>query len=76
MNINNHFTTVSSHMTFTTLGVEHITTIDTDTGKVIYVVAMKTFDIIIHHQKFLDLMSTSCPMIIICDSNIDMPIKT
>ncbi len=63
-------------MTFTTLGVEHITTFDTNTRKVIYVVAMKTFNVIIHHQRFLDLMSTSCPMIIICDFNIDMLIKT
>jgi hypothetical protein len=73
------FTTLSSHETFTILGVEFImATFNTNIRKVIYVIAIYKpstllFSTFINRlQKLLDLMPTYCPTIIISDVNIDM----
>jgi hypothetical protein len=77
MIIYDNFTTLSSHETFTSLGVEYITTtFNANSRKAIHIIAIcmpSTLSLsmfIIHFQKFLDLMPTSCPMIIIGDFNI------
>jgi hypothetical protein len=74
-----NFTTLSSHETFTSLGVEYIiATFNANTRKAIHIIAIyipSTLSLsmfIIHPQKFLDLMPISCPMIIIDNFNIDM----
>ncbi len=79
MIIYDNFTTLSSHETFTSLGLEYITTtFNANTRKVIHIVViyrLSTLSLlmfVIHLQKFLDLMPISCPMIIIDDFNIDM----
>jgi hypothetical protein len=79
MIIYDNFTTLSSHETFTFLGAEYIAaTLNANTGKVIHIVTIYKLStlsflmFVIHLQKFLDLMSISCPMIIIGDFKIDM----
>jgi hypothetical protein len=79
MIIYDNFTTLSSHETFTSLGVEYIAaTLNANTRKAIHIVAiyeLSTLSLsmfVIHLQKFLDLMPISCPMIIIGHFNIDM----
>jgi hypothetical protein len=78
MIIYGNFTTLSSHETFTSLGVEYIVaTFNANTRKVIHIITMykpSTLSLsmfIIHLQKFLDLMPISCPMIIINNFNIN-----
>jgi hypothetical protein len=76
MIIYDNFTTLSSHEAFTCLGIEYITTtFNANTRKAIHIaiyipstlsLSMFTF----HLQKFLNLMSISCPTIIIGDFNI------
>jgi hypothetical protein len=79
MVIYDKFKTLSSHETFTILGVEFITsTFNTNTKKVIQVIAMyksstSLFSTFINQlQKLLDVMPTYCPTIIMGDFNIDM----
>jgi hypothetical protein len=79
MIIYNNFTTLSSHKTFTYLGVEYIaTTFNVNTSKVINVITiykpstLTLSNFLIHFQQFLDVMPTSCSMVIIGDFNIDM----
>ncbi len=79
MIIYDNFTTLSSHETLTSLGVEHIaTTFNANTRKAIHIITIykpSTLSLsmfIIHLQKFLDLMWISCPLIIIGNFNIDM----
>jgi len=79
MIIYDNFTTLSSHETFTSLGVEYIaTTFNVDTRKAIHIIVMykpSTLSLSmfkIHLQKLLDLMPISCPTIIISDFNINM----
>jgi hypothetical protein len=79
MVIYDKFKTLSSHETFTILGVEFITsTFNTNTKKVIHVIAMyksstSLFSTFINQlQKLLDVMPTYCPTIIMGDFNIDM----
>jgi hypothetical protein len=79
MIIYDNFTTLSSHETFTSLGVEYIaSTLNANTRKVIHIIAIykpSTLSLsmfIIHLQKFLDLMPISCPTIIIDDFNMNM----
>jgi hypothetical protein len=78
MIIYHNFTTISSHETFTSLGVEYVAiTFNANIRKAIHIIAIykSTLSLsmfIIHLQKFLDLMPISCPMIIIGDFNIDM----
>jgi hypothetical protein len=74
-----NFTTLSSHETFTSLGVEYIaTTFNANIRKAIHIIAiyvpstLSLLMFIIHLQKFLDLMPISCPMIIVGNLNIDM----
>jgi hypothetical protein len=77
MIIYNNFTTLSSHETFTSLGVEYITiTFNAHTRKAIHIITIyipSTLSLsmfIIHLQTLLDLMPISCLMIIIDDFNI------
>jgi hypothetical protein len=77
MIIYNNFTTLSSHETFTFLGVEYsTTTFNAKTRKAIHIIAiyipstLSLSMLIIHLQKFLDLMPISCPTIIIGNFNI------
>ncbi len=79
MIIYDNFTTLSSHKTFTFLGVKYIaTTFNANTRKAIHTITIykpSTLFLsmfIIHLQKFLDLMPISCPTIIIGDFNINM----
>ncbi len=80
MIIYDNFTTLSSHETFTSLGVEYIvTTFNANIRKAIHIITIykpSTLYLsmfIIHFQKFLDLMSISCLTIkIIDDFNINM----
>jgi endonuclease/exonuclease/phosphatase family metal-dependent hydrolase len=75
----NFMTTLSSHETFTSLGVGYIVaTFNTNTRKAIHIRTIHRPSIlslsmfIIHLQKFLDLMPISCPMIIIGDFNMNI----
>jgi len=75
----NFVTTLSSHETFTSLGVGYIAaTFNANTRKAIHIITIYRPSIlllsmfIIHLQKFLDLMPISCPMIIIDDFNINI----
>jgi hypothetical protein len=75
----NFVTTLSSHETFTSLGVGYIAaTFNANTKKTIHIITIYRSSIlllsmfIIHLQKFLDLMPISCPMIIIDDFNINI----
>jgi hypothetical protein len=68
MIIYDNFTTLSSHETFTSLGVEYIaTTFNANTRKAIHIIAIykpSTLSLsmfIIHLQKFLDLMPIFVP---------------
>ncbi len=79
MIIYDNFTTLSSHKTFTSLGVEYITTtFNENTRKAIHRITIykpSTLSLsmfIIHLQKFLDLMPISCLMIIVGDFYINM----
>jgi len=79
MIIYDNFTTLSSHETFISLGAEYIVaTFHANTRKAIHIIAIykpSTLSLsmfIIHLQKFLDLMSISCPTIIIDNCNINM----
>jgi hypothetical protein len=79
MIIYDNFTTLSSHETVTSLGVEYIaTTFNAYTRKAIHIVAIYRFStlslsmFVIHLRRILDLMPISCPMIIIGNFNIDM----
>ncbi len=73
------FTTLSSHETFTFLGVEFIIiTFNTNTRKVIHVIAIYKHSILLFSRfinqllKLLDLLLTYCPIVIMDDFNIDM----
>jgi hypothetical protein len=79
MIIYDNFITLSLHETFTSLGAKYITaTFNVNTKKAIHIItiykpsrlSLSMFEI--HLQKFLDLMSISCPTIIIGDFNINM----
>jgi len=79
MIIYDNFITLSSQETFTSLGIEYIAaTLNANTRKAIHIVTickpsiLSSSMFIIHLQKFLDLMSISCSMIIIHDFNIDI----
>ncbi len=79
MIIYDNFTTLSSHKTFTSFGVEYIVaTLNANTRRAIHIIEIYTLSrlsllmFVIHLQIFLDLMPISCPMIIIGDFNIDM----
>jgi exonuclease III len=79
MIIYDNSTTLSSHETFTSLGVEYIAaTLNANIRKAIDIIAIyipSTLSLsmfIIHLQKFLDLMPISCRTIIIGDFNINM----
>jgi len=79
MIIYDNFTTLSSHKTFTSLGVKYIaTTFNANIRKAIHIITiykpskLSLSIFIIHLQKFLDLMPISCPTIIIGDFNINM----
>jgi hypothetical protein len=74
-----NFTTLSSHETFTSLGIEDIaTTFNANTEKAIHIITiykpstLSLLMFIIHLPKFLDVMPISYPMIIIANFNIDM----
>ncbi len=78
MIIYDNFTTLSSHETFTSFKVEYIaTTFNANTRKIIHIITiykLSTLSLsmfIIHLQTFLNLMSISCPMIIIGNFNIE-----
>ncbi len=73
------FTTLSSHETFTILGPEFIiTTFNTNTRKVIHVMAIYKHSILLFStfinqlEKLLDLLLTYCPTITMDEFNIDM----
>ncbi len=79
MIIYDNFTTLSSHETFAYLGVEYIaTTFNVNTRKAIHVITIykpSTLTLsmfLVHFQQFLDVMPTSCSIVIIGDFNIDM----
>ncbi len=79
MIIYDNFTTLSSHETFTSLGVEYIgATFNANKRKAIHIITIykpSTLSLSmfkIHLQKFLDLMTIACPTIIIGDFNINM----
>jgi hypothetical protein len=78
MIIYDNLTTLSSYETFTSLGAEYIAaTFHTNTRKVIHIITIYipstlSLSMLIHLQKFLDLMPISCPTIIIDDFNINM----
>jgi hypothetical protein len=79
MIIYDNFTTLSLDETFTFLGAKYIVaTLNANTRKAIHIIAIYKIStlslsmFLIHLQFFLDLMPTSCPMIIIGDFNIDM----
>jgi hypothetical protein len=72
-------TTLSSHETFTILGPKFIiTTFNTNTRKVIHVIAIYKHSILLFPtfinklEKLLDLLLTYCPTIIMDIFNIDM----
>jgi hypothetical protein len=74
-----HLTTLSSHKTFTSLGIEYIaTTFNANTRKAIHIITiykpstLSLLMFITHLPKFLDVMLISYPMIIIGNVNIDM----
>jgi hypothetical protein len=78
MIIYDNFITLSSHKTFTSLRVEYIaTTFNANTKKVSHIIkiyrplTLSLSIFIIHLQMFLNLMPTSCLMIIIGDFNVD-----
>ncbi len=79
MIIHDKFTTLSSHETFTILGVGFITTtFNTNTKKAIRVIVIYKLSTLLfltfinQVQKLLDLMPTYCLTIIMDDFNIDM----
>jgi len=79
MIIYDKFTTLSSHETFTILGMEFTTaTFNTNTREAIHVITIYKPSILLfltfinQFQTLLDVMPTYCPTIIMDDFNIDM----